>query len=117
MRTNQNYTFEILGGFVMSNNNINVEYLADQIDIVCWNEHELYNLVTEKRRRAESIAKNYICSFINIELGFAGYKNYYCTYAQVKKYFKDHGDGLQKVIDILVNHINEYRKIDLGWEV
>lgn len=109
MKTNQNYTFEILGGYLMSDNTLNIEYLAHLVDITADNTKELYDDRFNTRRKIRNIAINELMYFINKELYFAGYEHYYATNKQVMKWDSEHGYGLEKVLDLLVESIQTTR--------
>ena len=95
MRTNANYTNEILGGYLMNNNRINVESLADQVDV----------LAVNTRRKPRNIANDELMFWINTELKYNGYAGYYATNKQVMKFDKEHGGDLEKVLDIIEGYI------------
>ena len=56
MRTNANYTNEILGGYLMNNNHINIESLADQVDVLASNTKTYYYERLNTRRKIRNIA-------------------------------------------------------------
>ena len=105
MRTNANYTNEILGGYLMSNNHINIEALAYQIDVLAVNTKLYYNERLNTRRKIRNIAINELMFWINTELKYCGYPGYYATNKQVMKFDKDHGGDLEKVLDIIESYI------------
>ena len=108
--TNQNYTFEVLGGYLDYNNRVNAEYLADSIEVVFVNDCEQYAELLNNRRRARSLAIDWLMRFVNMELGFAGYKGYTATNAQVMNFDRQHGGGLERVLDNVTAYINDYRR-------
>lgn len=99
--TNQEKTFEILGGYLMNNNELNIEYFADQVDIIASNTKFLYDDRFNTRRKLRNIAISEMMYFIDQELYFSGYEGYYATSKQVMKWDQEHGGGLEKVLDIL----------------
>lgn len=105
MKTCKAYTHEILGGYLMNNNKVNVEYLAHCINVYAVNGNEaLYNEIktfNPNRRKRRNVAINELMQFVNYELQCAGYKNYYATNAQVMQFDKMHGGSLEEVLDIL----------------
>ena len=110
MKTSTIYTNEILSGYLMDNNRINVEYLADQIDMVASNEENYYFERLNTRRKIRNIAIGELMFFINRELNFSGYRGYYATNEQVMKFDKEHGGDLEKVLDILEDYIKTTRE-------
>lgn len=109
--TNQNYTNEILGGYLMNNNRINTEYLFLQVDIHTSNTEKLYKFMHEKNRmKVRNVAICLLKAFVDSELKFAGYRGYECTNAQLIKFDKEHGNGLTEVLDMLETWIVEERK-------
>ncbi len=84
--TNIKNTAYIIDGYRMSDGAINIEYMVDQIMCNCINTEYLYNLlkgVKATEKKALSIAKNFICSWCNIEMQRQGYKTV-CTYQQIR---------------------------------
>lgn len=110
MKTNMNYTNEILAGYLMDNNRINIESLADQIDILASNTEMYYTERLNTRRKIRNIAINELMFFINTELKFSGHSGYYATNKQVMKFSQDHGGDLEKVLDILEGYIQTTRE-------
>lgn len=110
MKTNTNYTSEILAGYLMNDDRINVEYLADQIDILASNTEMYYFERLNTRRKIRNIAINELMFFINTELKFSGRCGYYATNKQVMKFDKEHGGDLEKVLDILEGYIRTTRE-------
>lgn len=109
MKTNQNYTYEILGGYLMNNNELNIEYFAHLVEITAENTKQLYFERFNTRRKIRNIAINELMYFINQELKFSGYENYYASNKQVMKWDQEHGHGLEKVLGLLENSIQETR--------
>lgn len=105
MRTKENYTYEILGGYLMNNDHINIESLADQIDVLAVNTRHMYDEKLNTRRKIRNIAISELMFWINTELKYSGYPGYYATNAQVMKFDKDHGGDLEKVLDIIEKYI------------
>ena len=109
--TNQNYTNEILGGYLMNNNRLNTEYLFLQVDIYTSNTKRLYDFMHEKNRmKVRNVAIALLKSFVDSELCFAGYRGYECTNAQLIKFDKEHENGLTEVLDMLETWIIKERK-------
>ena len=105
MRTNANYTNEILGAYLMNNNTINVESLADQVDVLAINTRNYYEERLNTRRKIRNIAIDELMFWINTELKYSGYPGYYATNAQVMKFDREHGGSLEKVLDIVEKYI------------
>jgi len=110
MRTDKNKTFEILGGYLMNNNHLNIGYFAEMVIIVSDNESTLYKERFNTRRKTRNIAINELMHFINSELKYSGYDGYYATNKQVMDFDKEHGGDLEKVLDIVENNIITTRK-------
>lgn len=110
MRTNANYTNEILGGYLMNNDHINIESLANQIDVLAVNTRRYYEERLNTRRKIRNIAINEMMFWINTELKYNGYTGYYATNKQVMKFDQDHGGDLEKVLDIVVEYIKITRE-------
>lgn len=107
--TKREFTFEILGGYLMNDNRVNVEYLAHCVEVVCENERRNYDEMLNRRRKARSVSIEWLRDFINGELGFAGYKGYTATNAQLIAFDRKHGGGLERVLDKVTAHINARR--------
>lgn len=105
MRTNANYTNEILGGYLMDNNSVNVESLAENIWITAVNTRSLYDDIFNTRRKSRNIAINQLMYWIDENLKYNGYRGYYATNKQVMKWDKEHNNSLEKVLDALVEYI------------
>lgn len=109
--TKKAYTYEILDGYCMNNGKINVEYLAEQIYIVCYNDVRTNGMArNNKRIKIRNIAINWLMFFVNTELKFSGYSNYYCTNRNLTDYDREHDGGLEKVLDIVEGYIKEIRE-------
>ena len=103
--TDQEKTFEILGGYLMNNNELNIEYFADQVEIIASNTRFLYEDRFNTRRKLRNIAITELMFFIDQELYYSGYEGFYATNKQVMKWDSEHGYGLEKVLDILEQNI------------
>lgn len=107
--TKQEFTFEVLGGYLMDNNRLNVEYLASEIDVCCCNWYDSWNYAVDKKHDPKKVAINWVCTWINWMLDYIGYKRYSCTWQQVKKFNAQHDNGVDKVVDILTENIRNYQ--------
>lgn len=111
MRTNQNYTFEALGGYLMNNNSVNAGSLADNIEVTCDNDRTAYEFMTNNRHSVESVAKMWICTWVNAEIRYCyGHEGYYCTYKQIKRFNELHNNSLDEVMRLLCDYIKWERK-------
>ena len=110
IRTNQDKTFEILGGYLMSDNTLNIEYLAHLVSVTADNTRTLYNERFNTRRKIRNIAISELLYFIDMELEYNGYSGYYVTNAQIMAWDKQHGQGLEKVLDIVTADILKKRE-------
>lgn len=110
MRTNANYTNEILGGYLMDNNSVNVESLVENIWITVINTRSLYDDIFNSRRKIRNIAINQLMFWIDENLKYNGYNGYYATNKQVMKFNTEHNNSLDKVLDELVEYIENERK-------
>jgi hypothetical protein len=109
-RTDINKTYEILGGYLMSNNELNIEYFAHQVELIAENTRHLYEERFNTRRKLRNIAINEMMYFIDTELYYNGYENYYATNQQVMKWDKEHNNGLEKVLDLVEESIRTTRE-------
>ena len=105
---NINKTFEILNGYLMNNNKLNVDYLTDQIYIVCNNTESMHNLLYNSRKKSLNIALEWAITFLNTELYFNGYINNYANLYHIKAYEKIHPE-MVTVIENLTKIIDELR--------
>ena len=109
-KTDKNKTYEILGGYLMDNNHINIESLADEIMILSDNTKNLYFERFNTRRKIRNIAINELMFFIDTHLNYFGYPGYYATSKQVIDFSKEHGGDIEKVLDIVEKNIEITRK-------
>lgn len=109
MKTNQNYTFEILGGYLMDNNEVNAEYLASEIIDTAEGIERLYNECFNTRRKTRNIAIEWLIFFVNNQLVNAGYRNYCVNNAQLMNFDKKHGGSLERVLDIVEAEVKQER--------
>lgn len=109
-KTDKKKTYEILGGYLMENNHINIESLADEIMILSDNTRKLYEERFNTRRKTRNIAINEMMVFIDTHLEYSGYPGYYATSKQVINFSKEHGGDLEKVLDIVEENIERTRK-------
>jgi hypothetical protein len=110
IRTNQGKTFEILGGYLMSDNTLNIEYLAHLVSVTADNTQVLYNERFNTRRKVRNIAISELMYFIDMELEYNGYSGFYATNKQIMTWDRQHGNGLEKVLDIVTADIIRERE-------
>lgn len=103
--TNYRKTNEIIDGYRMDNGEINVDYFVDNVNMVCENTEALY-YDARSNRRPLSVAKNWICCFINTMLKYHGYNGYVCTYSQIRNAL---GTQLETVENGIVEYIKALR--------
>ena len=109
--TKKVYTYEILNGYCMNNGRVNIEYLAEQIYIVCNNDARTYGQARNNNRiKTRNIAINWLMFFVNTELKFSGYNRYYCTSKHLMDYDREHNGDLERVLDIVENYIKEIKE-------
>lgn len=94
----------------MSDNTLNIEYLAHLISVTADNTQTLYNERFNLRRKVRNIAISELMYFIDTELDYNGYSGYYATNAQVMAWDKQHEHGLEKVLDIVTADILRERE-------
>lgn len=94
----------------MSNNILNIEYLAHLISVTADNTEALYNERFNTRRKIRNIAISELMYFVDTELEYNGYSGYYATNAQVMAWDKQHEHGLEKVLDIVTADIIRERE-------
>lgn len=95
MATKQEYTFEVLGGYLMSNDEINVEYLNEEMSNFVFNANtkkgeQLYWEIPNKRRSVEMMCNMVVKAFIDSKLE-DWHKGYECTNPQILKFCNEHG--------------------------
>ena len=105
---NINKTFEVLNGFLMSDNTLNIDYLVYQIYAVCNNTESMHNLLYNSRKKSLNIALEWAITFLNTELYFNGYNNNYVNLYHIKAYEKAHPEMIA-VIEKLTEIIDELR--------
>ena len=105
MKTNQKFTHEILSGYLMSNDKLNVEYLVENVYILAINTCYIYDKIRNNRVKPLSIAKCAICEFVNEGLKYYGY-NTVCTYKQITNFKRD----IDKVVETLEIMFKDERK-------
>lgn len=108
--TRQEKTFEVLNGYLKEDNTLNIGYVADLVSITAKNTRHLSEDRFNTRRKIRNIAISELMYFIDRELYFAGYENYYSTSRQVMQWDAKHGYGLESVLDLVVEDIIEDRK-------
>lgn len=107
MKTNINYTREVLGGYIMSDNTLNIQSLVDSVTVVADNDRKFYDRLKSNRTPIISLVKSAICMFVNAELKYNyGYIDYTCTWKQIEKY----GHNIDGVIAELIDYYTEERK-------
>lgn len=112
--TNIKYTFEVLDGYLMDNNSVNVDSLAENIEVVCENDRSesAYNQMKNTRVPAAKVAVNWVCTWINAEIRWCyGHCGYVCTWEQVKKFNRLHNNSIDDVLAVLTAYITEQREI------
>ena len=107
--TNQAFTFQVLGGYLTDAGRVDVEWMADAIQLDCMNTERLYRAALDKRRKARSVAVEFLMDFVNNGLKFAGHAGYTATNAQVMRFDRQHGGGLERVLDEVEEYITAYR--------
>ena len=111
MKTRQEKTFEVLGGYLMSDNTVNAEYIAREIQLVILDNTETgYREMHNTRRRARAVAIEALMAFVNEQLNeWNPGAGLYATNAQVMKFDREHGGSLEKALDIVEAYIIEER--------
>lgn len=114
MATKQAYTFEVLGGYLMSDGNINVEYLNDEMYHFVFNgskmiSQRLYDEIPNKRRSVEAMCNWVVQEFINDKLEDL-HRGYTCTNPQILKFCNEHGGLGWETFRPLAEEIREDRE-------
>lgn len=112
-QTNKAKTYEVLGGYLMNNNEINAEYLAREIVLcVLDNTESWYREMRENtRRKARNVAICAMLEYIRERLNdWNPGCGYYATTKQCIQFDREHGGSLEKVLDIVEAHIREERE-------
>ena len=107
--TNRALTFGVLGGYLTDAGRVDVEWLSNAIELDCMNTERLYREAVDSRRRPRGVAVEFLMDFVNNGLKFAGHIGYTATNAQVMKFDRQHGGGLELVLDELEDYIKQYR--------
>ena len=110
MKTCANYTFEILNGYIMPNNRLNVGYFADAVTLFSDNESNLYQERFNTRRKTRDIAICELKAFVDWELNSAGYAGFYADNKQLMKWDREHGGDLEAALDIIEKNIIQTRE-------
>ena len=105
-KTNQTHTHEILNGWLMSDNNLNVESVVDNIRVEMVNTRHLWDRIRNRRIKPESIAKSAICEWVNSQLTWHGYKTV-CTWRQIASYGHDIDKVISGVIQCVIDERTE----------
>ena len=108
--TNQAMTFEVFNRYLEADNRVDVQTLADEIQIVSTNIQRLYNEMNNRRRRPRAVAIEWLMQWTNQELGFAGHRGFEATNKQVMSYDRQHGGSLEAVLDELEAYIRAQRE-------
>lgn len=111
MQTSKEKTYEILGGYLMSNNELNAEYLASEIIADADNTESCYKEMRENtRRKPRNIAISFMLGYIRTCLDwYYPERGYYATSKQCIQFDREHGGSLERVLDIVEEHIKEER--------
>lgn len=114
MATKQEYTWEILGGYLNSKNEIAVEYLNDEMYHFVFNNASrigrmLYDEIPNKRRSVKAMTNWVVKEFINSKLEDY-HKGYTCTNPQILKFCNEHGGLGWETFRPLAEAIREERE-------
>ena len=109
MKTNMAYTYEVLGGYLMSDGHVSVEYLAEEIRVLGLNTYYLYEDLMNKRIKDRNVAIRWLMGFIDRQLLYyrPGYR---ATNKQVMAFDQEHYGDLEKVLDILEQSVKQERE-------
>ena len=108
--TRQAATFEVLAGYLTEAGAVDVEWMTDAVTLDCMNSEPLYRAALDSRRRARSVAIEFLMDFVNNGLRFAGFRGLRATNAQVMAFDRQHGGGLSSVLDAVEDYIKVYRE-------
>ena len=108
--TRQAATFEVLGGYLNEAGAVDVDWMTDAVTLDCMNTERLYRAALDSRRRARSVAVEFLMDFVNNGLKFAGFPGLRATNAQVMTFDRQHGGGLSRVLDAVEDYIKVYRE-------
>lgn len=109
MRTCAAYTNEILNGYLMDNNELNIGYFADEVICTAENDNNLYFERLNTRRKPRNIAINEMMAYINKMLSFHGYRDFYASNKQVMQWDRAHNGGLEAALDIIEESVKTTR--------
>ena len=107
--TNINNVRFTLDGYKMNNNKFNVEYLAEQVEILAENTRSTYELLTNTHIKNNNVALYWLMHFINTEMQYNGFEGCYCTIAQIQSIEKQNPE-LITVIESVRDYVIEVRK-------
>ena len=105
MKTLKENTYFILGGYLMNDNEVNVEYLAHLVSVTADNTESLYRERFNTRRKPFNLAICELKYFIDTELKYSGFEGYYCTNKQLMQFDADHNGSLTKVVEAVAEAI------------
>lgn len=110
MPTLKAYTHEVLGGYLMSDDTLNLEYLNDSIWVYVsnTNDHEcrsFFQSIGNKRRTLESLANEAVNIFIKQGIEYNGHRGYYPSNPQILGFLKEHGGLGWEAFNQLKDHI------------
>ena len=105
MKTLKENTYFILGGYLMNNNEVNVEYLTHLVSVTADNTESLYKERFNTRRKPFNLAICELKYFIDAELKYNGFEGYYCTNKQLMQFDADHNGSLTAVLKAVESDI------------
>lgn len=111
MRTNKNYTYEVLNSYFLNTATmkINETYLTDLLDITAFNERWLYEKMLTRRSKSHTIAFYSLVEWTNQQLKLE-HPGFYASNEQIKKWLNEYGNGydtLTEITDIIENYRQE----------
>lgn len=109
MRTNKNFTYEVINNYADAAGKIDISYFAHCVVIVADNNRATCEEKYNTRRKARAVGISWLMYFIDSELKFQDHPGFYATNKQVMQWDRENGGQLEKVLDIVEKYIIDER--------
>ena len=112
MKTNIEITFSALNShYLMSNNQINTEYLCDAVVMWAMNTENIYNALAKGHRSVTSITWEAFFELVadHVKMETSRVRGYSCTSYQLKRWLNEYGNGYE-VLDRAVQELTSERR-------
>lgn len=111
--TKKSYTYEVLNNYLMNNGRLNETYVAELVQITCYNEKKYQDIIigkTDSRMTIKNVAIVCLKHFIDTELKFNKHEGYECTNKHLTDYDKEHDNTLSRVLEMVEEYIKFERE-------